>query len=170
MSSQRLIAVAVIGVVLWFGWRYFFPSDEAQIRGTLERIAEAVGSGDAEQGQVARIARAASMRNELDSQIVVEAGPPFSQITGRDAVVAAVARLNSSIRDLEVALNDVQVSVAPDRATARAALTVEARFRDERGEPVVDARELEVAFRRLDEDWVVSQVALVRALNPVTPP
>lgn len=169
MTPQRIVIVAVACLALWFGWRYAFPSDEAQIRRVLESIADAVGSGTADEGQVARIARAASMRNELDPQIVVDAGPPFSQMTGRDAVVAAVARLNSTVRDLEVELSDVHTTVAPDRTTARTSLTVEGRFRDERGERVVDARELDVRLRRLDGEWVVSQVAPVRVLTPVTP-
>lgn len=169
MTPRRIVIVAVVCLAVWLTWRYVFPSDEAQIRRVLESITDAVGSGDAGEGQVAHIARAASMRNELDPQIVVDAGPPFSQISGRDAVVAAVARLNSMVRDLDIGLNDVQTTVAPDRTAARSSLTVEASFRDERGERVVDARELDVAFRRLDGEWVVSQVALVRALSPITP-
>ena len=165
---QRLIVLIAVVATAWFGWRYLFPSDEAQIRSALERIADAVGS-DGERGAVAHIARAASMRNELDPEIVVEAGPPFSRMTGRDAVVGAVARLNATLPDLEVDLSDVQVTVAPDRTTARGSLTVDAQFRDERGERVRDARELELTFRRLDGDWVVTQVTLVRALTPVTP-
>jgi hypothetical protein len=168
VTIQRVIVLIVVVAAAWFGWRYLFPSDEAQIRSALERIAEAVGS-DGEQGEVARIARAASMRNELDPKIVVEAGPPFSGMSGRDTVVAAVARLNGSVPDLEVDLSDVQITVAPDRTTARGSLTVDAHFRDERGERVRDARELDLIFRRLDGDWVVTQVTLVRALTPVTP-
>lgn len=165
---QRIIVIVVLLAAAWFGWRYFFPTDEARIRRGLERIADAVGM-DGGEGEVARIARAASMRNELDPDIVVEAGPPFSRMTGRDIVVAAVARLNSSVPDLDVQVRDVQVAVAPDRTTASGSVTVEARFRDERGERVTDARELDLTFRRRDGDWVVSTVTLVRALTPVTP-
>ena len=158
----------VVVVALWFGWRHFFPNDEAQIRAVLEHIAEAVGGG-AQEGEVARLARAASVRASLDPQIVVDAGPPFSRITGRDALVASVARLNSTVRDLDVQFDDVQVTVAPDRLTARASLTAEARFRDDGGGEAFEARELDVMFRKLEEEWVVSEVALVRALQPVTP-
>jgi ketosteroid isomerase-like protein len=166
VTVQRALATLVVLLALWFGWRYFFPDDEAQIRGVLDRVADAVTS---DEGEVARIARAASMRNELDPQVAVDAGPPFSTIAGREALVAAVARLNSTVRDLDVQLEDVQVTVAPDRATARVSLTAEAHFRDEGGGPALEARELDVMFRRRDGDWVVSEVALVRALDPVSP-
>jgi hypothetical protein len=169
MTVQRLIAIALAVAALWFGWRWLFPNDEAKIRAVLERIADAVGSGAAEEGEVARIARAASIRNQLDPQISVDAGPPFSQMRGRDTLIGAVARLNSTVRDLEVQFDDVQVSVAPDRATARVYMTAEAHFRDGAGGPGIEARELDVVFRRLEGDWVVSEVALVRTLEPVTP-
>lgn len=169
MTVQRGLAIVVVLLVLWFGWRYVFPDDETEIRGALERIADAVTSGAAEEGEVARIARAASIRNELDPQITVDAGPPFSKITGREALVGAVARLNSTVRDLDVQLNDVQVALAPDRQTARVSLTAEAHFRDDGGGQAFEARELDVMFRRRDGDWVVAEVALVRALQPVSP-
>ena len=169
MTVQRAVATVIVLLAVWFGWRYFFPSDEAQIRGVLDRIANAVSAGAAGEGEVARIARAASVRNVLDPQIVVDAGPPFSTITGRDALIGALARLNATVRDLDVEFDDVQVTVAPDRATARASLTAEAHVRDERGGQALEARELDVTFRRLEGDWVVSEVALVRALQPVTP-
>ena len=76
------MVIAVALAALWFGWRWLFPNDEAQIRAVLERIADAVGSGAAGEGEVARIARAASRRRELDPQITVDAGPGFSQHQG----------------------------------------------------------------------------------------
>lgn len=167
MTVQRGIGAVVVLLAVWFGWHYFFPNDEARIRDVLERIAGAASSGGAEEGEVARIARAASIRSELDPQVTVDAGPPFSQLAGRDALVGTVARLKSSVRDLEVQLDDVQVTVAADRLTARVTLTAKAHFRDERGGRALEARELDVLFRRLEGDWVVSEVAFVRALEPV---
>jgi hypothetical protein len=166
---KRVVLAAVALMALWFGWRWVFPNDEAQIRAVLDRIADAVGSGAAKEGEVGRIARAASIRKELDPQIAVDAGPPFMRLIGRDTLIGTVARVNSSVRDLEVQFEDVQVSVAPDRETAKVYLTAEAYFRDQRGGRGLEARELDVTFRRLEGNWVVSDVALVRTLEPITP-
>jgi hypothetical protein len=165
---KRVVLAAVALTALWLGWRWVFPNDEAQIRAVLERIADAAGGG-AEDGEVGPIARAASIRKELDPQIAVDAGPPFTRLTGRDTLIGTVARMNSSVRDLEVQFDDVQVSVAPDRETAKVYLTAEAYFRDQRGGRGLEARELDVTFRRLEGNWVVSEVALVRTLEPITP-
>jgi hypothetical protein len=166
--AQRLVTGVAIAAAVWFGWRYFFPNDEAQIRSVLERIADGVASGAAEQGEVARIARAASIRNELDPKVTVDAGPPFSPMIGRDTLVATVARLNSTVPELEVEFEDAQVTVAPDRSTARVHVTAVARFRDERGGRGLEARVLDVLFRRLDGEWVVSEVAARVSLEPMT--
>lgn len=166
---RRIIIVVIIAAAGWFGWRWLFPDDEAQIRALLERIEESVGSGAATEGEVARIARAAGIRSALDPQITVDAGPPFSKITGRDALIGTVARMNSTVRDLDVQFVDVQITLEPDGTTARAYMTAEARYQGAQGERGLEARELDVTFRKLEGDWVVSTVALVRTLAPVIP-
>jgi ketosteroid isomerase-like protein len=164
----RIVIAGLAVIALWFAWQWFFPNDEAQIRAALERIAENVGSA-ASEGDVGRIARAAALRNELDPHIVVDAGPPFSRMTGRDTVIGTAARLNMTLRDLEIRFSDVEVTVDPDRNAATVVTTAEARYSDGQNQPGLEARELELVCRRLDGRWVISEVALVRTLTPVTP-
>ena len=94
----------------------------------------------------------------------MDAGPGFSSITGRDTLIATIGRFKSVGRELEVRFVDVEIAVNPDRSTAQATMTAEAHFSDEGGRGL-EARELDVTFRRLDGDWVVSSVALVRTLT-----
>ena len=164
----RAVMIALIVAGAWFGWRWLFPSDEAQIHAVLDRIAEAVGTG-AQEGEIERLARAASLRNHLDAGITVDAGPPFKDLSGRDVIIGTVSRLNSTIRDLEIRFVDVQISIPPDRSTANVYMTAEARFRGPQDEPSLEARELDVLFRKIEGNWVVSEVAFVRTLEPVTP-
>jgi len=166
---QRLVLIVVGASGIWFGYHWLFPNDDAQIRGVLEEIAEAVGGSAAQEGEVSRLARAASARNQLDPQITVDAGPPFNRMRGRDAVIGTIARLNGSIRDLEVKFTDVQITVGRDRSSAKAYLTAEAHYWDRGGARGLEARELDLTLRRLNGDWVVSDVALVRTLEPPTP-
>lgn len=169
MSGQRLLLVVVGLAVLWFGYRRLFPDDEARIRAVLEQIADAVGSGAGDESDVSRLARAGSMRNHLEPQITVDAGPPFSRMIGRDTIVGTVARLRGSVDDLEVEFDDVQVAIGPDHTTARVYLTAEARYRDGSGARGLEARELDLTFRKLEDKWVVASIALVRTLEPLTP-
>jgi hypothetical protein len=160
---KRVALVIAATAGLWVGWQWLFPSDEAQIAAVLERIADGV-SNDAEQGGVGRLARAAALANEFAVDVTVDAGPPFERITGREAIVAVVARRAGSTRNLTVTFPDVAIAVAPDRQSATAVVTAEARFDDgeTRG---MDARELELAFMRQENTWVISAVTVVRPLE-----
>jgi len=161
---SRHLALAVAAAAgLWFGWQWFFPSDEAQIVAVLERIADGVSSG-AEEGDIGRLARAASLRDAFAPDVTVDAGPPFQRITGREAIIGAAARTTGSVRNLAITFPDVALTVASDRQSATAVVTAEARF-DEGGRRGLDARELELAFTRDEGHWVVSAVTLVRPLN-----
>lgn len=161
IKHVALVFAAAAG--LWVGWQWLFPSDEAQIAAVLERIADGV-SGGAEQGSVGRLARAAALANEFAADVTVDAGPPFERITGREAIVAVVARRAGTARNLTVTFPDVAIAIAPDRQSATAVVTAEARF-DDGGTRSMDARELELAFTRQESTWVISAVAVVRPLE-----
>ena len=161
--SKRLVLAVAAAAGLWFGWQWAFPNDEAQIAAVLERIADGV-SGGADEGSMARLARASSLRNEFAPDVIVDAGPPFQRITGRDAIIAVVARTRGSVRNLAITFPDMAIAVASDRQSATAVVTAEARF-DEPGGQGIDARELELAFTRHEGQWVISAVTLVRPLD-----
>jgi ketosteroid isomerase-like protein len=169
ISVKRVVLTVVLLLLVWFAYRHLFPNDEAQIRAVLDAVADALGDGAAEGSDVRRLARAASIRSLLDADITVEAGPPFIRLQGRDTIIGTVARLNGSVEDLEVGFDDVQVTVAPDGATAHVYLTAEAQFRDGSGARGLEARELDITFRKQDGDWLVADVALVQTLEPLTP-
>jgi hypothetical protein len=169
MMPWRVVLIVVAVAAVWVSFEWLFPDDEARIRAVLERIADAVGGGAEQESEVARLARAASVRNQLDPQIAVDAGPPFSRISGRDAIIGTIARLDGTVDDLEVHFDDVAITVDPGGDSAKVHLTAEARYRDSAGARGFEARELDLTFRRLDGDWVLSDVAQVRTLEPITP-
>jgi hypothetical protein len=167
---QRSVLLVLIVASVWIGWRWLFPNDEAQIEAVLERVADAVGSrGDphtAPNGaNVQAIARAASLGRELAADVSMDAGPPLGRLTGRDAVLGVAARVNGTARNLELRFPDVTVTVAPDRASALALVTAEARFDEPGGERAFDARELEIVFTRPEGDWVITTVRLLQPIE-----
>jgi len=159
--------VAALAGAAVYGWRVWFPNDEAQIHAVLERIADGI-SGDGE-GDARRLARAASLLEEFDPDVTVDAGPPFDTLRGRDVILGAAAKMNGSVRNLDLSFDDVVIQVDAVRSQATANLTAEARF-DDGGGAAVDARELDVSFTRIDGAWVVSAVTLVRPLRRLDQP
>ena len=157
------VVVSIVASAGWYGWRWLFPSDEAAIHGVLERIAGGVEGGGPESA-TSRLARAAALRREFDPDVTVDAGPPFNRLSGRDAIIGTMARLNGSVRNLDVDFSEVTIHIDPDRDGATAHLIAEARFEDVDGGGF-DARELDVTFTRTDGAWVVSAVTLVQPLR-----
>lgn len=165
------IAPVVAGVLIvigaWWVWGWLFPSDEALIHRTLDRIAASVGNEDGD-GNLARLGRVATLREEFHPELFVDAGPPFRELRGREAVIGAVARTGTLLQDLEVSFTDVVIAVEPSRQAASVTLVAEARFRaGEAGGPAYEARELDVRFVRHEGRWVVSEVLLVGGLAPL---
>ena len=158
------IVCAVIAMAV-YGWRWVFPNDESEIKAVLERIADGVSASE-DGGDVGRLARAASLRNEFAADVRVDAGPPFQRITGREAIIGVAARIKSSVGHLELSFPDISVLVDPDRQTATAMVTAEAHF-DQGGRRNIDARELEIGFKRLESDWVITAVSLLRAIERI---
>lgn len=164
-TVRLIVLIATAVLVVWLGWRWLMPNDEAEIRAVLQRIEEGV-SGTVE-GDVSRLARAARLRDEFAPDVTVDAGAPYSRITGREAIIGSAARLGGAGRSLALRFDDVEITVDDGGQRAQANLTAEGRVTDPTGSQSFDARELNVEFRRLESRWVVSAVTLVRALEPV---
>lgn len=162
-----LVAGVLIVAGGWWAWGWLFPSDEALIRRTLDRIATAVGA-EAGDGNLARLGRVATLREEFHPDLFVDAGPPFRELRGREAVIGAVARTGGVLQDLDVSFTDVAIAVEPSRQAASATLVAEARFRDgDAGGRAYEARELDVRFVQHEGRWVVSEVMLIGGLAPL---
>lgn len=162
---RLVVVLAAVGAAGWYGWRWVFPDDTAAIRAVLDRIEDGVGAGRGDGGNVNRLARAASLRNEFAADVTVEAGPPFQRLTGREEIIGAAASVSASTRGLQVRFEDVEVAIEPGRQRAEVTLTAEVRTTGAEGG--FDARELHVVFTRLDGRWVVAHVTLIRALQPM---
>jgi hypothetical protein len=171
--TRSLIVIAAICGLAYLGVRWMFPDDEAQIAATLHRIAEAFessstavgGNSAAPIGGFEGIARLASLQEEFTVDVVVDAGPPFQQLHGRQSIVSALARANALARDLDVRFADIKTVVAEDRQGATSVVTAEARFADRAGERMLEAREFEVTFTRLEGRWLVAAVRLLQPLR-----
>jgi hypothetical protein len=159
---KNFVIVGAVAAGLWFGWQWLFPSDEAQIVALLERVAGAVSSGAGE-GDVGRLARAASLRDELAPDVTVNA-PEFQWTKGREALIAAAAGMTGRVSHLTITFPEVAITITPNRQSAAALVTARAQF-DQGGGREIDARELELEFTRHEGNWVISAVTLVQPLQ-----
>ena len=138
-------------------------SDERAIRNQMSAIAESLSVPEND-GELARIARLAALRNVLAPDIAVFTGassrpgaevPP--ELVGRDAVLALAGRWVPPAGGVTIEFVDLQVTLDANRATAQVYCTARiSSGPDER--PVVDARELTIGFSRIDGSWLISSV------------
>ena len=139
------------------------PSEEREIRNELAVIAEAL-SVPANDGDLGRLARIASLRRALAPDVQVSTGVPSlpgaqipPEISGRDSVLALAGRWSPPPGGVTVEFVDVNVTLDASRTGAQVYCTVKAASGP--GEkPVVDARELTIMFARIGGEWLITSV------------
>lgn len=138
-------------------------SDERAIKDQMAAIAKAL-TVPANEGELGRVARIASLRNVLAQDIQVSTGvsprtgaqiPP--EIVGRDAVLALAARWAPPTGGVTVEFVDIQVTRDGNGVVAQVYCTAQASSGPPE-RPVVDARELTVGFSKIDGEWRVTSV------------
>ena len=155
-----LAAVISAGVLLW---TVLLPSPEKVIRKQLAELAR-VASFSGNQGSLAVISGAQKLAGFFSTNVEVNLNlPGHAQIlNGRDEVMQAAAGARTLLDGLQVKFPDVNVTVAPDKQSANADLTVEARAAGDRG---VIWQEMKFTFQKTGGKWLISRVETVRTLT-----
>jgi hypothetical protein len=152
-----------------FGAAYlWWSSPEREIRRVLDSVAEAL-SHDTPTSGLTAVSKVSSLQQYFSSDVTIEAGRPFPTVNGRDAVLAAAARLLSVAPALRVAFEDVQIDVADDEESAAVGCTAIGTQQDRAGQETVDARELRITMRLVDGEWVIAHARAIDVLEPVRP-
>lgn len=165
-TAPRLAAVvAVIGasIVAYLWWN----GPERQIRRVLAHVSAAITHDKPQQG-LSAVSVAAGLQEHFAVDVVVDPGRPFSPVTGRDAVMAAAARIVTTVPALEVEFVDTQIDIGGDGRSAEVTCTAVARLRDASGKESVDAREMVIVMNVVDGRWVIATARAVDVLEPVT--
>ena len=113
-------------------------------------------------GQMARAARLGSF---FAQDVVVDLGRPYSRLEGRDTIMALAAKMQVPGEGLDVRFVDVAIDVAPAGADAVVHLTATVASRGRPFESGLDAKELEMAWRKVDDTWVIARVTGVETLE-----
>lgn len=159
-----LAALVVLGVWLWF---VFFPGPEKIIRQRLTQLA-ATASFSSEDRGLARIAGAQHMAELFATNVEVDINVPGRvqhRLLGRDEIQQAALGARSNLGGLNVQFPDINITVAPDKQSAVADLTVVVRVAGEQDSIV---QEMKFTFRKTDDGWLIARVETVRTLTSVT--
>jgi hypothetical protein len=163
-ASHRAVFLCMLaaGAASACSW---WDSPERQIHRVLDAIAARL-SHDAPVAELAAAAAATGLQEHLSADVAVEAGAPFPVLAGRDAAIAAAARLIAGTRSLRVEFVDVRATITG--ASADVVCNVTTAVRDRAGQETQDARELNVGMRQMEGRWVVERVKALNVLEPVS--
>jgi hypothetical protein len=154
------LALVGLGYVL-YSW--YWPGDEGRIQAALDDLATTVGEpgGDG----IGQMARAAHIGSFFARDVVVDLGQPFSRIDGRDTLMALAAKMQVPGEGLDVRFVDVSIDVAPGGADATVHLTATVASRGRPFDNGLDAKELEMEWRKVDDTWLIARVTGVSPLE-----
>lgn len=161
--GRQILALALAVVVAVWVVRVWLPSDRQLIERQLNSLAAAASVSGAET-PVVRMTGAARVAKFFTDDVIVSANDQSSTIGGRDAVMALAAQARATSGPLKVSFDDVQIAVA-DPSTATAYMTVTISSADRNGSSLVDARELNVTFRKVAREWLIARVDALRTLE-----
>ena len=146
--------IAVTAVATYFAYQVWFNPARA-LKRQMGEIAAAL-SVPAGESETSRLARLARLRRYLAEDVRVRAGG--SEITSREAILAAMNAWKPPAAGIDVQFVDTQVFIDSETA-ARAYMSVEVATPDPRGgQPTVDRHDTSVRLDKRGGEWVITTV------------
>ena len=155
-----LAALAALGIWLW---TVLFPRPEKVIRRRLTELARTV-STSANESDLARLAAARGVAGFFAANVELNVDlPELGQRTMDRVEITQLALMGRSrAGGLQVKFPDINITVAPDKQSAMADLTVEANISGEHDSVV---REMKFTLRKTDGQWLITRIETVRTLS-----
>jgi len=158
-----VLAAALVAFGVWM-WTVLFSGPEKAIRKQLVGIARTV-SFSPNQGSLSRLAGAQNLGFFFSTNIEVDINVPGrvqQSLMSQSEIIQAAVAARSAVRGLTVKFPDINITVAPDKQSAVADLTVEVNISGER-DPIV--QEMKFTLQKTGGKWLVTRIETVRTLS-----
>lgn len=156
-----LAALVALGVWLWSVW---FPGPEKVIRQRLIKLARTASFAPGE-GNLAKLAAVESVASYFATNVEVDINVPGRvqhTLLGRAEIRQAALGARERLRGLQVTFPDVNVTVAPDKQSAVADVTIEVHIA---GDSDTVVQEMKFTFQKTEDGWLISRVETVSTLS-----
>ena len=163
IAFRLILAAAVIALGAWL-WTVLFPSPEKVVRHRLQELAEEV-SFNGNENPLIIANRAGNLMALFATNVEVQLDVPGRTdhtFQGRDELMQALAGARASASSLRVEFIDVTVTVAPDKRSATASLTVHAKVGGEKDDFLQPMR---FTLEKSGHDWLILRVETLRTLT-----
>jgi hypothetical protein len=160
----RLILLAALMALAVGSWRFFFPAPQKIIENHLLKLAR-LASFSSRDGNFKRLADNERIGFLLARNLHVALHLPDGRnetFDNREELLQAAMAARAAVKDLQAQFTDIGISLAPDRQSAVALLTLKAKIG---GEPDWDIEELRFTFKKTNEDWLITGLETVKLLQ-----
>jgi hypothetical protein len=163
VAVRLLLFAFLVALGVWL-WTILFPAPEKVIRQRLAKLARTV-SFSGNEGRVLRLAGAGNLAGFFSTNIEINIDVPgrvHHSFMGRDEITQAALAARSGSGSLSVKFPDIRVTVAADRQSAVADLTLEATIP---GEPDPIVQEMKFTLQKTDGEWLITRIESVRTFT-----
>lgn len=160
----RLVLLAALLALAFWLWTIFFPRPEKVIRKQLLGLAQDA-SFSQNQNNLIKIAHAQSIVDYFTTNVVINiTGPDHGQAVNLsyDEITATALAVQQHVTDVDVKFPDIVVTVAPDKNSATAEVTLDATIS---GEHDAVLQELKFGFEKDDGHWLINHVETVQVIS-----
>jgi hypothetical protein len=160
----RLVLVAALAALGVWLWTVFFPSPERAIRHHLIQLAKDVSFSNTTGGW-SRLAGAESVAGFFDTNVEVNINVPGHEqhtFTARAEITQAALASRKEVSSLSVRFPDINLTVAPDKTSAIADVTVMVNIA---GEQDAIVQELKITFVKSEGQWLIQKIETVRTVS-----
>ena len=158
----RSLLLAVALAVIWFGWRWLFPSPQQVIRKQLDQLARSASFGPNE-SPATFAEKMTFLTNAFSPDVVVTIelrGQNAQTSTGRDLLLQTAEGVRAAIGYLRVDFVDITVDVGADKTSAVANLTAKAQVLGD-----LQVQELKFVLQKIDKRWWITRIETVKTLS-----
>ena len=156
-----LAALVALGVWLWF---VLFPGPEKVIHQRLIKLARTASFAPGE-GNLSKLAAVESVASYFATNVEVDINVPGRvqhTLLGRAEIRQAALGARERLRGLQVTFPDVTVTVAPDKQSAVADVTIEVHIA---GDSDTVVQEMKFTFQKTEDGWLIRRVETVQTLS-----
>jgi hypothetical protein len=161
----RLIVLAALAGLGYWGWTVLFPSPAKIIEGRLIKIAKLASFTSAE-GHLTALANTERLGPYFsdDVQVVVNIpGVEAINFNNRGELMqAALAARSSGVNSLSIRFIGIVIDVSPDKQSATADVTLDATSGSQKDS---FDQELKITFQHVGRDWLITRAETVRVLR-----
>jgi hypothetical protein len=164
--TKRLVLLALLAAVGYWGWTLFYQSPETAIRKQLRALAHEVSFGT-KQGVISQAWRATAFSSFFTTNVELTIDAPGTQhhIAGLDELTTAVLGARQMLRSLQIELPDINIAMQPGGEAAVVNVTARGAALYPNGVKEDYLQELRLYLIKVKRDWLIKEIATVRTLS-----